>query len=267
MAGGKLLARVGTGGLIEDRCALARRLAKVRTGNLEMGAKVIDVTNFRRVGVDAALAVLDDRIVVPRAFPKFIEHIEVFVRDFITVVVRNLALEAEIARGVRQVGRDNVPGDTTFRQVVERAHPARERKRGLISRRKRRAEAKIPCDRGHGGDDQERIVVRNLHGLTQGSLGAVAETVVGADHVGEKNAVERAVFKELGELSPIREIVEAMAVVARVDPEPVNDMAHAVHLKEIYVKLLRHRTHGFKKGQDCGCVCVSGADAVACSAW
>ena len=71
-------------------------------------------------------------------------------------------------------------------------------------------------------------------------LRPVAEAVVGAHHVGQEDAVEQAVLQQLGELQPVVDVVEAVAVVVGMNPQPVNDVADAVHLEQVQVQVLRH---------------------------
>jgi hypothetical protein len=58
-------------------------------------------------------------------------------------------------------------------------------------------EAEPACDRGHGRDDHQRIVARDLHPLGHGGLVPAAERVVDAGDVGQEHRVERAVLQQL----------------------------------------------------------------------
>lgn len=55
----------GGAGLQDERGALGTRLAKVRAGDFEVFALVVDFTDAVWFGVDAALAVQDDGVGAP----------------------------------------------------------------------------------------------------------------------------------------------------------------------------------------------------------
>ena len=105
------------------------------------------------------------------------------------------------------------------------------------------------------GTTQQRVEVRALQPFAQGRLGPVAEDVVGADDVGEEHRVEPAVLEDLGELGPVLELVEPVAVVAGQRPEPVRDVADAGHLEQVEDERLRVG-HAFAP---CSCGAASAA--------
>ncbi len=240
VASGELGAGRRAGGLEQHRGALPRGLAEVRPGDPEVLADVVDVAHLGRVGVDAPLAVGDHRVVVPGAFPELVEHVQVFVGDLVAAVVGHLVVQAEVARGVGQVGGDDVPADAAAGQVVEGAHAPGEGEGRLVGGGEGGAEAQVAGHRGHRRDDQQRVVAGHLHGFAQGRLGAAAEAVVDAHHVGQEDAVEGAVLQQLRQFRPVVDVVEAVPLVFRVGPEAVDDVADAVHLEQVNVQWLRH---------------------------
>jgi hypothetical protein len=234
-------ARGRAAGLVEDGGALPGGLGQVGPRDLVVAAGVVDVVHLGRVGVDPALAVLHDGVVLPGALPQLVEDLQVLVGDLVAVVVVDLVLEAEVACRVGEVGGHHVPGDPAAGQVVEGAHPAGEGERRLVGGGEGRREAEALGDRGHGRDDEQRVVVGDLDGLGQGGLGAAPEAVVGADHVREEHRVERAVLQQTGELQPELDVVEAVACVVGVDPQAVRDVPDAVHLEQVDVQFLTVR--------------------------
>jgi hypothetical protein len=152
--------------------------------------------------------------------------------------VRQLAVEPEVVRRIRQVRGDDVPADPALGEVVERRHAAGERERRLVRRREGRAEVQALRDRGHRRDEQQRVEVGALQSLTQGSLGSAAEHVVGADDVGEEDAVEAAVLENLRQLGPVLDLGEPVPVVLGQRPQAVRDVADAGHLEEVEEQLL-----------------------------
>ena len=183
--------------------------------------------------------VVRDRVVVPRALPQLVEHVEVLVGELVAAVVRDLAVEAEVACGVRQVARDDVPAEPPLREVVEGRRASSERERRLVGRGERHAETQPLRHRSHGRNQEQRIEVGALQPLAQGRLGPVAEDVVGPDDVGQEDGVESAVLEDLGELGPVGELVESVPVVARERPEAVRDVADARHLEQVQDERLR----------------------------
>ena len=192
-----------------------------------------DRADLRRVREDVVLAVGDDRVVVPGALPQLVEDVEVLVGPLEPVVVLDLALEAVVARGVGQVRRDDVPADPALGQVVEGRGPAGPGERRLVGRGEGDAEAEVLGHRGHGGYDDRRVVVRDLQPLPDRGVGRSPEGVVGADHVGEEHRVEAAGLEQLGQLGPVLDVVEPLAVVVRQPPQAVGDVADAVHLEQV----------------------------------
>ncbi len=208
-----------------------------------MLADVVDVTHLARVGVDPPLTVLNHRIVVPRSLPQFVEHIEVFISDLITMVMHHLGVMPEIACGVGQVRRDDVPANPALGQMIEGTHASGEGKRRLVGGGKGRTKAQVARDRRHGRNHQQRIIAGNLHGFAQRGFRAVAKTIIGSDHIGEEHAVKGAVLQQLSQFGPVIQVVEAMPIVLGMHPQAMDDVAHAIHFKQVDVQLLGHCEH------------------------
>ena len=227
----------------EERRPLPRRGGQVRPGHPEVLAHVVDVMHLRRIRVDAVLPVGDDRVLLPRALPQLVEHLQVLVGNVEALVVFDFAVQAEVAGRVGQVRGDDVPADPSLGQMVQRRHPAGERERRLVRRGEGDAEAQVPGDRGHGRHDEQRIVRRYLQPFADRGVGAAAECVVGAEHVREEDRVEPAALQQLGKLQPVLDVVEPLPVVAGQPPQPVGDVADAVHLEQVENQPLRLGHH------------------------
>ena len=105
-------------------------------------------------------------------------------------VVRGLIGLAHIARGRRQIPGDDVPADAAVGEVIQRGQPARERIGMLETRSRRDAEPEILGHQRHRRHQQNRVVDRDLRGVADRGFVAAAVDVVGAEHVGDEQAVK-----------------------------------------------------------------------------
>jgi hypothetical protein len=80
---------------------------------------VVDVVDLRRIGVDAALGVAQHRAVLPAALEQLVEHLHVLLGALVTGVVLGQTPVPEVARGVLQVGGDDVPRHAPVGQVIQ----------------------------------------------------------------------------------------------------------------------------------------------------
>ena len=128
----------------------------------EVRAGVPDVVDLVGVGEHAALAVADDRVVLPGAFPQLVEHLEVLVGVVVAGVVRGLVGLAHVARRGGQIAGDDVPADAAVGEVVQRRHPPGERVRMLEPGPGGDAEAEVLGHQRHGRHQQQRVTDRNL---------------------------------------------------------------------------------------------------------
>ena len=199
-------------------------------------ADVVDVVDLGWVRVDAALDVADHGVVLPAALEQLVEHIDVLLGAPVTVVVDRQPAVAEVARGVLEIGGDDVPRHPPLREVIERGDAAREVERVLLQHGVREREPEVLGRVGHRRDQQRGIVEGDLQALLDGRVAIAAVTVVGADHVGEEQRVELPALEELRELYPRvkARIVELTGVIAH--PLAVVDVRDAVHGEGVETK-------------------------------
>ena len=227
--GGELPSARRGAGLIQHRRALRRRFAEVNGVEPVVVALVPDAMHLRRIGEDAARAVAQHGVVLPAAFPELVDHLHIFVGDVVAVVMRGLLVLAGAARGAVEIAGHDVPADAAFGEMVERRHPPRKRIGRLVGQVGGHPEAEIFGHRGHRRDQQQRIVAGRLRGVAQRRIRAVAEHVVDAEHVGEKQAVEPPALQRLGQIDPVGQPVIFRGAVARMGPQPRRLMRDAVH--------------------------------------
>ena len=83
----------------------------------------------------------------------------------------------------------------------------------------------------HRGDEQNRIVDRNLSRLADRGFGAALIDVVGAEHIGDEQAVEPAPLEQFRQVGPVVELTIAPCVVARMRPQARRLMPDATHVE------------------------------------
>src|SRR5947209_6485120 len=90
----------------------------------------------------------------------------------------------------KRLPRVDAPAYASVRQMVERRHAARKQVGGLVAEIAGHAKAHMPCDGGHGRDEQQRIVHRDLDCVDDRGRGAPLVDIVHTKDVGQENAVE-----------------------------------------------------------------------------
>ena len=199
-----------------------------------------DAMDLRRIGEDAARAVADRGVVLPASFPELVDHLHIFVRDVVAVVMRGLLVLAGAARGAVEIAGHDVPADAPLGQVIERRHPPRKRIGRLEGEVGSDAEAEMPGHRGHRGDQQQRLIRRRLRRVFERSIRAVAVDVVDPEHVGEEQAVEAAALQRPRQVEPVGQAVIFGGAVARMGPQPRRLVRHAVHGEGVEPDFLGH---------------------------
>ena len=226
--------------LIKHRGALRRWLAQMNGIEPVVVALVLDAMYLRRIGKDAARAIAHRRVVLPASFPELVDHLHIFVRDVVAVVMRGLPVLAGAARGAVEIAGHHVPADPPFGEMVERRHSPRKRIGRLERQIAGDAEAEILRHRRHRRDQKQRLVRRRLRGMAQCRVRATTEHVVDPEHVGQEQAIEAAALERLGKLDPVRQPVIFAGAVARMRPQPRRLMRHAVHGEGVEPDLFFH---------------------------
>ena len=227
--GGERATRLGGAGLEEERRALRRRGDQVRALDAVARSLVVDPVDLVVVGVDAGHRVLEQRVLVPRALPELVGHVDVLVGPGIALVVRGEALETEVARGVRQVVGDDVPGDPALAGVVEGGDPPREVEGVLLQDRGGERDAEVLGGVGDRAGQHRRVVARDLQPCLEVLPLVTPVRRVEADHVGEEDRVELAALERLGEVDPVVETVEVRLPRVGSAPGSLDDVAGRVH--------------------------------------
>ena len=227
-------------GLVQHRRALRRRLAQMNRIEPVMIALMRDRMHLRRVGEDAARTVAQDGGVFPAALPELVDQLHIFIGDLVAVVMRGLLVLAGAARGAVEIAGHHVPADPSLGEVIERRHPPRERIGRLERQVAGDAEAEMLRHRRHRRNQHQRFIRGGLRGVAQRRVGAGAEHVINAEHVGEKQAVETPALQRPGEIEPIGQAVIVKGAVARMGPQPGRLMRHAVHGKGVEPDLFLH---------------------------
>ncbi|MNQ74994.1 hypothetical protein D3C85_897680 [compost metagenome] len=158
---------LGTAGLEQHRRALRRRLAQVIAFDLIELTVVPDFMHLVRSGVDPLPWVVDHRVVFPTAFPEFVEHLQVFIGLVVAAVVLGLLRKAHGLGSAVQVAGDDVPAHPATAQVVEGRHASGEQVGRLVGQVGGEAEAQMPGYGGHGRNQQQGVVDRQLDRLLE----------------------------------------------------------------------------------------------------
>ncbi|MDT4869322.1 hypothetical protein FQZ97_1043460 [compost metagenome] len=154
----------------------------------------------------------------------------------------HLLRQAHGASGALQVAGDDVPADPAFAEVIQGRHAPGEQIGRVVAQVGRDAEAQVAGHSGHGGNQQQRIVDRQLDALLQGQVHTALVDVVDTHYVRQEQAVEQAALQQSGQFGPVGKRAVVGRAIPRVGPETVVDMPHAVHVEGIEAYLLaRHQ--------------------------
>ena len=194
---------------------------------------VPDGMDLGGIRVDTRLTVLNHSVLLPRALPKLVAHVQELLRDLVARIVLNLARQALVLRSGRKVGGHHVEAHAPAGQMIQRRVLAGQRVRLLVGDRTGHAEAEVLRHRGHGGDLHERVVDRDLRAVGDRRGGRVAVDVVDADHIGQEQGVEAAPLEHLGQVRPVLDRVVFRGPRARVAPQPEALVIHAGHVERV----------------------------------
>ena len=208
-----------------------------------MRSTVADVVDLRRVGEHTVLLVAAHRVPLPRAFPQFVEHGEVFVGVVVAGVVFELVDLPHVASRGGQVPGDDIPPDPATRQMIERRQPTGERVRMLEPGARRDPEPEMFGGVGHRRDEQQWIGHRDLGALANRRLVGAGVHVVGAQDVGDEQPVETATLERLRQINPVVEGVVVPRPVVGMTPHTWRLMGYAVHVERVEPDLAGHSVH------------------------
>ena len=154
-------------GLDDDGMALGRGRHGERAARAEEHALVVEPMDLRGIGEDAALAVEDDRVVLPRV-PVAEHRLHELVGAVVAGVVLGMARPAEVGRlGVVQ-RRDHVPGRAAADHVVERREDAGHVKRLVVRRRVGAADAEVTRGQPHRGEERDQVELDHADAVAHG---------------------------------------------------------------------------------------------------
>lgn len=182
-----------------------------------------------RVREHSRVTILEQRVVIPGAFPQLVQHVYIFVGQRVAVIVREQPFMAEVAPAVLQRAGDDVPGDATVGGVIERRDPPCESERRLLYRTGAERDPEVLRDGRQRRDEHHRIVAGKLHPQPRVQVVPTLVVAIQADQVGEEDGVEAAGIQALGEIHPEVEIVVVDLPAVRVAPETMHDVRRRVH--------------------------------------
>jgi hypothetical protein len=220
---------LGRPGLEQERCALRARRDQVRPLDAVARTHVVDLVDLVEVGVDPGLAVLQQGVLLPGALPQLVGDVDVLVCPRVARVVCRQALVTEVAGGVGQVVRDDVPRDPALAGVVQCADPAGEVERVLLQDRGRERDAEVLGRVGDGAGQHRRVVARDLQAGLEVLARVAAVVGVQPDDVGEEDRVELPSLERPREVDPVVEAVEVALAGGRAAPGALDDVAGRVH--------------------------------------
>ena len=111
------------------------------------------------------------------------------------------------------------------------------------------AEAEVLGHQRHRRDQEDGVVHRHLRAVADGGLVAAAVDVVGAEHVGDEDAVEGAALQQLGQLGPVGEVLVAPGLVVGVAPHAGGLVGDAVHVERVETDLPGHGSRMSERGR------------------
>src|ERR1700719_244700 len=87
-------------------------------GHVEIFALVPNLMDLLGMSKDSARAIPHHRAFLPAALEQLVEDFDIFLGDLVPVVVSAEASLPDVLGAALEVGRDNVPADAAFRQMI-----------------------------------------------------------------------------------------------------------------------------------------------------
>src|SRR5690625_2354231 len=95
---------------------------------------VVDFVNFVVVRVELRFHILQQGVVLPRAFPEFVHDLQVLLGPSVTLIMRDDVVISVVFKCVLQITGHDVPSDSTVTQMIESRQLARECKWRSLNR-------------------------------------------------------------------------------------------------------------------------------------
>ena len=253
--------RFGGAGLEQQRGALRRRAHQMRSFDLVPRPLVVDLVNLAEVGVNTGRTVLEQGVLLPRALPELVGHVDVLVRPGVSLVVLGQPVQPEVAGGVRKVVGDDVPRDPALAGVIKGGDAPGEVERMLLEDRGGERDAEVLGDIRDRAGEHRRIVAGHLEAGLEVLALITAVGRVEPDHVREEDGVELPPLQGLGEVHPVLEVVEVSLARCRAAPGALDDVASCVHHEGREVQRAwscgLHGGHGGSPGMECADGCAA----------
>lgn len=122
--------------------------------------------------------------------------------------------------------------------MVKGGKPAGEQVGRLVGEVGGEAEPQVAGHRGHGRDQQQRVVDRQLDRFLERHVHRALVDVVDPDDIGDEQPVEQPALQQLGQLGPVLEALVLGGGVPWVGPQAVVDVPDAVHVEGVEQDLL-----------------------------
>jgi len=104
------------------------------------------------------------------------------------------------------------------------------------------AEPQVLGHQRHRRHQQQRITYRDLGGLADRGFVTGPKDVVGAQHIGDEQAVKPSALQQLCELGPVGQVLVAPGLILRVPRQPGGLVGDAVHVERIEADHTGHCT-------------------------
>src|SRR6185437_13538128 len=157
----------------------------------------------------AALTVADNRVVLP-AVPRAQDDLDELVRARVTVGMVRMGGLAEVRRGQRRDGCDDVPSGAAAAEMIQRREPAGELPGLAVGRRASPDQPDVTGDGGQGREHRDRVELR---------LREVRGAVLGdGDVVGQEDRVHQAAFGDPADVGVVGKPENAADIVFNYAP-------------------------------------------------
>src|SRR5438132_14219055 len=99
---------------------------------------------------------------------------------------------------------------------------------------------------------QERVVERDLGGMTNCMFSRAVIDVINAEYVGDEKAIKFSFFQDLGELAPVFQICIGRVTISRMSPQSRRLMTDAVHVEGVETNFFAHKMFRSRRSEVVG---------------